>query len=414
MRDLFSYSLTPDQLAGAMTRNSARVMERIHTRPVVVIAGTLVLATLGAIAVQVLFAGERLGDPIGVSVPALIAFAAACALLLHVARRQGVRLLVRRSTFAPGTWQLGVDDDGLWTQGPHGESFTRWSGWRAVEEHGDVVLLFHDDVHVHPVPFAAFASGAERAAFIEHVRARIAAQPGEMRQPAVARSRPVASSPAPIVHAATAPSFGTLLRATARLITLQRVSEAELAASWLQVAGAMLLTLVPPFAFAFSSIGEAGHLAWTHLPAVLYHVPVMLVAAILVAHLIDRTSQVATLLVGSLLAWTAIDFLSLGLWLATRESLAGDPAAAMAFYYVPIAWLALATTRLALSLLPAPGGRAVWVVAAYALFLALPLAGVFRERSLWSMDDPRQAVKGEQQDPERQLAAGPAAPARER
>jgi len=68
-----------------------------------------------------------------------------------------------------------------------------------------------------------------------------------------------------------------------------------------------------------------------------------------------------------------------------------DRDASMAFYFVPIAWLALAVTRVALSLTPEPGKRATWVVAVCTLFLALPLATIYRERSIWSTDYSRQA-----------------------
>ena len=103
------------------------------------------------------------------SIPAWAAgaFAIVCIALSLFARRSGILLALRRSSFAPGAWKLGVDEDGIWSQGPHGESYTRWSGWRTVEERDGLVLLYHDDVHVQPVPFAAFESAEERRAFLE-------------------------------------------------------------------------------------------------------------------------------------------------------------------------------------------------------------------------------------------------------
>src|SRR6185503_20022966 len=104
-----------------------------------------------------------------------------------------------------------------------------------------------------------------------------------------------------------------------------------------------------PFAFALASVGGAGHLAWKQLPGVLFHVPMMLIAAIMVAHLIGRIVYVAPLFAGTLLAWAVIDLFSLGLWLAVTPWLDDHALANMVFYYGPIAWLALAVTRLALS-----------------------------------------------------------------
>ena len=387
MRDLYSYSLSPDQFAGAQRRVSARFGERMHTRWLVEGASALSLVAALAITAHPLTDGRLLGS-IGMSVGAAMAVAVVCALLALFARHHGIQLLVRRSTFAPGRWQVGVDDEGLWTQGPHGEAFTRWSGWRWVEERGGLVLVYHDDVHAHPIPFAAFHSPEERSEFVEHVRARIAAQPGEMRaQPAP--HPPVATPTAqpegmPVVFA---PTFRTLVDSAVKIALLRRVAPSQLAVTWAQVVGLVLATLLPPLAFALATLGEAGHLGWSHLPEILFHVPVILVSTIMLACLIGRTVYVEALLAGALLAWVVIDSVSLGLWLAVARSLGEAPAASMAFHYVPIAWLAIAVGRLAMSFVPAPAPRRGWVLATCVFFLALPLAGVHRERSLWSAAD---------------------------
>src|SRR5205809_4749418 len=96
-------------------------------------AGLCVLA-LAALAVNPFPDGQLLGSA-GISTGAMAALAAVCAVLAIFARHAGLQLLLRRSTFAQGPWKVGVDDDGLWLQGAHGESFTRWSGWASVEEH---------------------------------------------------------------------------------------------------------------------------------------------------------------------------------------------------------------------------------------------------------------------------------------
>jgi hypothetical protein len=393
MRDLYSYSLSPDQFVAAVRRVTARMGERMHTRWFAEITAALFLVAVVAVAAHPLTDGRLLGA-IGIQPGWLAAIAVACGMLSIFARHHGILLVLRRSTLEPGAWQLGVDDEGLWSQGPHGESFTRWSGWQSVEEHRDLVLLYHDNAHVQPIPFAAFATPEERREFIAHVRAKIAAQPGEMRQPG---ARPVAPQPGrPLSEPiAFAPGFRTLLDTAVKIATFRRIAQSQLAVTWVQILGIVLVTLVPPFAFALASVGEAGHLAWKHLPEVVFHVPMMLIAAIMVAHLIGRIVYVAPLFAAALLAWAVIDLFSLGLWVAARPWLDDHTAANMAFYYVPIAWLALAVTRLALSFVPAPSARPVWVLLACALFIALPMGGVWRERSLWSYDygrpDPEQA-----------------------
>lgn len=390
MRDLYTYTLGPDQFAAAIGRNSTRAFERMHTRALVNVASVALVLSLAALAADPFTEGRLLGSA-GVSMGALAAFAAVCGFLAVFARHSGLQLLLRRSTFAQGPWKVGVDDDGLWLQGSHGETFTRWSGWKAVEEHGGLVLLFNDDVNVHPIPFSAFESPGERREFIDHVRAKIAAQPGEMRAVGRSAAAPAQAEAAPIQFA---PGFRTLLEAGVRIATFRPVVLGQLDVTWVQVLAIVLVSLLPPIAFSLATVGAEGYVAWHFLPAVLFHVPMLLLGAIVLAQLVGRTGSVSPLLAGALLAWTMIDFLSLGIWLAALEWGADSIAVNMAFYYAPIAWFTIAVIRLALSFAPAPGPRVAWVFAAAVIFLALPLGGVHRERSLWSFDYERQAARG--------------------
>jgi hypothetical protein len=145
--------------------------------------------------------------------------------------------------------------------------------------------------------------------------------------------------------------------------------------------------LLVPIVFAAVTVGAEGHFTGTHLPAVLFHIPVMLFGAIVVAHIIGRREHVRMLLVAALLAWIVIDAISLAIWAALLQTpLPRVPVVNMGFFYGPIAWLALAVARFAITLGPTWGSRRFWVVAACALFLALPLGAVVRDRSLWSTD----------------------------
>jgi len=197
--------------------------------------------------------------------------------------------------------------------------------------------------------------------------------------------------PAPIHFA---PTFRTLMETAVRIATFRPVVQSQLDVTWVQVLGIVLASLLPPILFSLATVGSEGNLAWHFLPAVLFHVPMLLLGMIVVAHLVGRTGSVSPLFAGALLAWTVVDFLSLGIWLVAQEWLADNGAVNMAFYYAPIAWFTIAVIRLALSFTPSPGPRAAWVLAAAVIFVALPLGGVHRERSLWSFDYERQAAKG--------------------
>ena len=390
MRDLYSYSLSPDQFAAAVKRHSRRVIGRMHTAGLVQVLNGIALGLLAALAGEALTDGQLLA-PAGIPVWATAAVAATCIALSLFARHHGLYLLVRRGTFMPGEWKLGVDEDGLWTQGPHGEAFARWSGWRHVEERDGLVLLYNDDIHVLPVPFETFDTTEERHAFVDHVKAQIAAHP-ETRTPGkVVKAVSQAGAGEEALPVAFAPTFASLVSAAARIVAMRPVVQSQLAVTWVQLVGIMFATLLPPLAFAAANIGDQGYLAWQLLPAVVFHVPVIFVAAIMVAHFIGRSQSVVPILAGALLAWAVIDLLCLAAWLAVMQGEGHDPAVSVAFYYVPVLWLAFAVMRLALSFTPSPGPRLGWVLVTCLLFLALPLGAIHRERSLWSFDYSRKA-----------------------
>lgn len=177
-----------------------------------------------------------------------------------------------------------------------------------------------------------------------------------------------------------------IVRTAFHIAFFRRVTPDALALGWTQLAALALATLLPPMAFAAATIEGEAHLAWQQLPGVLFHVPVMLIAATLLARLAGPVEKVPELLAGMLLAWLVIDALALAAGLAATSYLQQSRAGQYAFHYGPVAWLALAAARLAASLPSVPARRAGWLLAACALCLALPLGAIHRDRSLWSLD----------------------------
>jgi len=402
MKDLYSFSLSPDHFVGTLRRGSARVGERIHTRGLVAVATATCILALAAIAAEILTDGTFFA-PNHVLIPGMAAFAAGCAALAVFARHHGILLLHRRSGFVPGPRQLGIDDDGLWSQGPHGEAFTRWSGLSAIEEYRDMVLVWSDDVHAELIPFDAFESPGQRGEFIALVRGKIAAHRDDARLPPTpARPAPESAALFAAPTASFAPGFRALLNTAVRIAAFKPVAQSQLAVTWVQIVGIVLATLLPPLALALVDAGAAESIAWPRLTAALFPVTVLLIAAIMVGHLIGRSGHVTAIFAGALLAWIVIDSTWLGAWLALRGPLADHGLVGAPLYLVPMAWLGLAVAHLAVSFVPPASARVGWVLLACAFFLALPMGNVYRERGLWP-DGHAPATVGE---PGQRLAGG--------
>src|SRR5687767_15701510 len=110
MRDLYSYSLSPDQFVGAVRRITARMGERIHTRWFADITAALFLVAMVAIVAHPLTDGRLLAAA-GIEPGWLAAIAVACGMLSLFARHHGILLVLRRSTLEPGAWQLGRSEE---------------------------------------------------------------------------------------------------------------------------------------------------------------------------------------------------------------------------------------------------------------------------------------------------------------
>ena len=198
--------------------------------------------------------------------------------------------------------------------------------------------------------------------------------------------------------------LASLAKTALRLVFFRPVAEEDVAVSWMQVVALVLISLIPPTLYDAITIGADGHASWRTLPEALYHVPVMLFAAVVLANLVDEARLVATIMAAALLAWTFIDFAVLGVWLgagdAVKSKLAAD-----AFFYIPLAWVALAIARFAMALLPSSSARRGLVLLASAIFLAAPLM-LKRERSLWTYDYSRSDPRAEAMRQERMAAGG--------
>ena len=392
MRDRIAYTLSPPQYAAAVLRCQHRLASRMHTHGLWRIAGTVFACSL----IYLMVMGILMVDIMGWERSEYVAIAAAVALFAYwlaiQSYRQGLNVLLRRGeTLACGPHELLIEESGIWDLGPVTDTFIRWPAWKEVEEYDGLLVCHLDDFSFIALPLAAFASGEEKESFKALVRAkRVQAKEGPRT------STPMPFTPAIESGAAAGASKtgpGSLARAALRIAFLRRVDAAELGATWSRVIVAALVAMLVPTLFGALGIADAGKLDWDNLPAALFNLPLAVVTAVVVAQLLGRPRDVASLALAILLAWTVIDFLSLATYHLALQAAGGRPGTAPsgAWYYGPIVWLMLAAGRFALAGTPAPVPRGGWVMLACALLLALPLTGIERERSLWTRDFSRDA-----------------------
>src|SRR4051812_35603972 len=107
------------------------------------------------------------------------------------------------------------------------------------------------------------------------------------------------------------PSAREMLGAAIRIPLFLRVRQSQVDASWMQILVLVALSLVPPTVYALTTVGTEGRIAVDLLPGVLFHVAVMLLAAVIMAQIIDGGASVRIVLAACLAAWIAIDTICL-------------------------------------------------------------------------------------------------------
>jgi peptidase C13-like protein/YcxB-like protein len=388
MTDTYQYTLTHAQILDAYRRNTARAFELMHTRIVIRLASFCFSAALMTIFMLSTFTRTKMGGPLA----AAAAVAAVAWILAILAQRSGFHLMLKRSSMLDGPREMRIHDDGIAMRTPGGESFTRWSGWRAVEEYKDLVLLYAEDYFALPVPPAAFATAEDRREFIERVRAGIAGAVPPATHSVVA----IQPEPAPEIRevqearvaVAQAPRWRDLVLAGISVAFFRRVPAERFAASWLQIVLIAAFSIATPILPSLVEVGlDAGRITWMHLPGALFHVSLILAAAAVTARLVGRRDDVSVVLCAGLLAWIVIDLLCGTLWLAIGDNeFSYTRGFGTSFEYLPSLWMALALGRFVITLVPAPAPRGGWVMIACALLIALPMGGIFHQTSLWDKD----------------------------
>lgn len=175
-----------------------------------------------------------------------------------------------------------------------------------------------------------------------------------------------------------------------RLAAFLKVPESRLAAPWLEILAAALIALAIPTLYALVMVGMEGTWDLHTGPGTLFFIPVLMLAAVVIARIVRRNESVPALLFASLLAWIAIDILSLTAWAVVSTTLGAHRWVEYAFFHGALVWLALAIARYAVSLERVGGGRQIAVMLASLAFVAAPLGYFQPERSWWVKDWSRQ------------------------
>lgn len=185
------------------------------------------------------------------------------------------------------------------------------------------------------------------------------------------------------------------LKDALRLAFFVRVPESRLVPTWGEILAAVALTIFVPTAFAWLLHAADGMWSLRRLPEALLLFTAAVASAAVGGWLVRRSDAVPVLIFATLLAWVAIDALSLTLWTLAR-ALDADNAARHAglFFYLPLAWLALAVARFAASIGRAAGPRQLALLASTALLLAGPMIHFAPERGLWVEDPSRGSADG--------------------
>lgn len=184
----------------------------------------------------------------------------------------------------------------------------------------------------------------------------------------------------------TRPTARELLRAAIRIPLFRQVPPSQVDASWMQILALVAISLMPPTIYASVTVGAEGRIAYDMLPGVLFHVAVMLLAAVVMSHIVDAGASVRRVLAVTLAAWISIDTIYLALLLAFGTSFREGTTIGWLVYLLPVGWLALAVVRFAFALSPISAGRRSAVLIASIVLLAAPLGLSFRERGLWTTD----------------------------
>jgi hypothetical protein len=397
MKTEYEFELTAKQLSTAFNRNTRRVTRAfpgwwlIRILPVMLTAAAtfiLFYALNGAHARD-----AAVMKPIWIAALILLA---SSSFYSWVYKRDFGRALRSSTWFIGRRTMLTLEDQGLRIANDCHDSFIRWHAIRGVEECGDVILLILDNIHFSPIPTTAFASQEEKEAFIAHVRntsasANVGDRDFPETQMASAEPEGAANetplSPPNKRRGAAIRTFFLSLAQAYQLLFFKHVAEERLRLAWWQIPVFGLFGVVVLLVWNIAYVGLAGQFEWNSLPPALFHIPVLLLAAIFIAHALRRSEKTMLLMQVFLMIMLAFDLATLAIsrFVPIQPMTFTHPALGISYFFLPALWLALACLMAAYRYTSAKASARVLAFMLVLIVIALPLGLVYRQGSLWEI-----------------------------
>ena len=418
LRKTYEYTLKTAEFLSAVKANQARVAARSPFHWLVKVLAWVMWISFGFIffvlTSQLGKRGVADGTAVGV---AFIAMSACYFSIVELQRRWTIRLLTEGSHLTDVPRTLTLEADGLTISSYRTQLKYHWSSFIMVEVDKGTVSLFLDKASFYPIAAAAFVDDEDRNAFVVHIRARIADAAFAARQTSAPAAAPPAASAAEVTQdldAALAPpvvtpalpapenaSAALELRkniVTAfRLALFRRVPAAIIHVSGGQLVCFALLGMVAPVLWALGTIGVDGQFNFYGLPGALFHVPVLLLAAVALSYLLRMQGNALLLLQMFLMIGFATDIVYYAAYVAMGWLPRGFQMRPYGFLsqYGPALWLSLACAAAAARMLPLGLNKRLSIALICLLMIALPFATVYRDRNLWTerYDDEERASK---------------------
>ncbi len=386
MRTQFNYTLSAAQFEQAMRLKNQQMLKALPTRWLIQLLMMVLFAALGF--VMAYSSGHwKEGFAAVETQVGMAAFMALSAHLLATALYSAglKRMQIKARHGAGVATTLSLEEAGIRTTTQYGESFITWSGMTEVEEAGTVLLLQLDSVHFVPIPMNVFESDQARQEFIVHLRKQIAVvAPVRDSSVPIALSSDARDQTAPVDIASLWKIFITSLMQAFRMAVLMAVAPARIKVTWWQIPVFALFALLVSTAISLAKIGWGGQFAWYDLPMALFHLPVLMLAAIVAAYVFkheDRTLQFAQIF---LMIAFAIDLILIVIQsLFPQQNWLAGGVLGIAQFSLPSIWIATAcAVALKRLLLPSLPQRMLALAICMGL-IALPLGMTYRQMSLW-------------------------------